>query len=180
MRHLTILATTAMAGALVASTAAAGVATGNVNLRTQPTVQAPRITTIPAGAQVQVHSCPSWCNVTYAGHTGWASSNYIDPGGEVSGSLVALAAVLFVWGGATAGLYTAGLAHLASRFSGGELASANAAFVFCYASGMLAGPLVIGDAMARAPAHGFPLVLAIVFAAYAVIVAVRMRRARPG
>ena len=40
---------------------------------------------------------------------------------------------------------------LASRYSGADLAGANAAFVFCYALGMLTGPLMIGDAMARAP-----------------------------
>jgi MFS family permease len=41
-----------------------------------------------------------------------------------SGSTVLLMLVLSVWGGATAGIYTVGLAHLASRFSGGNLASA--------------------------------------------------------
>ena len=42
------------------------------------------------------------------------------------------AAVLFVWGGVVAALYTVGLAHLGSRLTGRDLASANAAFVFCY------------------------------------------------
>jgi MFS family permease len=94
----------------------------------------------------------------------------------VAASYPLLVAVLVVWGGATAGLYTVGLAHLASRFSGADLAGANAAFVFCYALGMLVGPATIGDAMARAPVGGFPLVLGLVFAFYAVIAAVEARR----
>src|SRR5690606_15684335 len=57
------------------------------------------------------------------------------------------AALLFVWGGVVAGLYTVGFAHLGSRLSGNDLAMANAAFVFCYGIGMLAGPQVLGLGM---------------------------------
>ena len=96
----------------------------------------------------------------------------------VAGSVAALMAVLFVWGGATAGIYTVGLALLASRYSGPDLAGANAAFVFCYALGMLTGPLMIGDAMARAPLAGLPLILGAVFAIYAFVVASAMRQSR--
>lgn len=96
----------------------------------------------------------------------------------VSGSVLALMLVLLVWGGASAGLYTVGLAHLASRFSGGDLAGANAAFVFCYALGMLVGPIAIGDAMARAPVFGLPLVLGGAFALYSLIVGLRIALAR--
>ena len=86
-----------------------------------------------------------------------------------------LVAALFLWGGATAGIYTVGLAHLASRFSGADLAGANAAFVFCYALGMLVGPLAIGDAMARAPIAGaYRSLLGVVFCAYTIIVALRI------
>jgi MFS family permease len=94
----------------------------------------------------------------------------------LAASPAALIVVLFVWGGVTAGIYTVGLAHLSSRFSGGELASANAAFVFCYGLGMLVGPATLGDAVSRAPIFGFPLVLGIAFAIYAAIVAWRIRR----
>jgi MFS family permease len=94
----------------------------------------------------------------------------------VTESPAALIAVLFIWGGATAGIYTVGLAHLASRFSTADLVGANAAFVFCYALGMLVGPLAIGDAMDRAPTTGFPLVLGTVFVLYAILVAARMVR----
>ena len=96
----------------------------------------------------------------------------------VSGSAPALMAVLLIWGGASAGLYTVGLAHLASRFSGADLASANAAFIFCYALGMLAGPVAVGDAMARAPTFGFPLVIGSAFTIYAAVVVTRILAAR--
>ncbi|MGH6922535.1 MAG: MFS transporter [Propylenella sp.] len=92
----------------------------------------------------------------------------------VSGSALFLMLVLLVWGGASAGLYTVGLAHLASRFSAADLAGANAAFVFCYALGMLVGPIAVGDAMARAPTFGFPLILGGAFAVYSLVVAVRI------
>lgn len=93
-----------------------------------------------------------------------------------SGSILPLMAVLFLWGGSTGGIYTVGLAHLASRFRGADLASANAAFIFCYALGMLIGPAIAGDAMARAPAYGLPLTLGSAFAVYSLIVIARMVR----
>ncbi|MDQ0327255.1 MFS family permease [Rhodopseudomonas julia] len=89
-----------------------------------------------------------------------------------------LAAVLFLWGGASAGLYTVGLAHLAARFSGGDLASANSAFVFCYALGMLIGPVMVGDAMNRMPTAGFPISIGAAFGAYCIIAAARLVRSR--
>ena len=96
----------------------------------------------------------------------------------VAASPAILMAVLFVWGGVTGGLYTVGLAHLASRFSGSELASATAAFIFCYALGMLIGPLAVGDSLARWPIAGFPLVLGFVFAAYGLVMAWRIAVSR--
>lgn len=85
-----------------------------------------------------------------------------------------MAAVLFVWGGVVAGLYTIGLAHLGSRLSGRDLASANAAFVFCYGVGMIAGPQVIGSGMDIFGPHGFAWSLALFFAAYLVLALSRM------
>ncbi len=96
----------------------------------------------------------------------------------VAASPIVLMAVLCVWGGVTGGLYTVGLAHLASRFSGSALASANAAFIFCYASGMLIGPLTVGDSLVRWPIGGFPLVLGIVFGAYVLLAAWRIAVSR--
>jgi uncharacterized protein YraI len=55
-------------------------ATGDVNMRSGPGTNYAHITTIPAGAPVEVFSCPSWCQVAYAGREGWVSSNYIAAG----------------------------------------------------------------------------------------------------
>lgn len=85
-----------------------------------------------------------------------------------------IAGVLFLWGGVVAGLYTVGLAHLGSQLTGRELASANAAFVFCYAIGMLAGPQAVGVGMDIMGPEGFPLTLGIFFAAYALFAAIRL------
>jgi hypothetical protein len=43
---------------------------------------------------------------------------------------------------------------------------------------MLIGPLAVGDSMARWPIAGFPLVLGIVFGAYALIMAWRIAVSR--
>ena len=77
-----------------------------------------------------------------------------------------MAALLFVWGGVVAALYTIGLAHLGSRLSGHELASANAAFVLCYGLGMVLGPQAIGIAMDLFGANGFSWALALFFGLY--------------
>ena len=52
-----------------------------------------------------------------------------------------------VWGGGIGSLYAVGLAHLGSRYSGPDLASANAAFIMLYALGMLGGPPIAGFGM---------------------------------
>jgi len=54
---------------------------------------------------------------------------------------------MLMWGGVSGSLYTLTLAMLADRFSGSELASANAAFGTLYAFGSLCGPLLHGAAM---------------------------------
>ncbi len=92
----------------------------------------------------------------------------------VSGSWWLLAGVLFIWGGVVAGLYTVGLAHLGSRLQDGDLASANAAFVFCYAIGMLVGPQTIGATMDLVGTNGFALSLSIFFVFYVVITISRL------
>jgi MFS family permease len=84
------------------------------------------------------------------------------------------AAILFVWGGVVAGLYTVGLAHLGSRLSGRDLASANAAFVLCYGIGMLVGPQAIGLGMDLVGANGFAWSICIFFVGYLVLGVSRM------
>ncbi|MDN2564748.1 MFS transporter [Aquibium sp. A9E412] len=91
------------------------------------------------------------------------------------GRWMASAAVLFVWGGVVAALYTVGLAHLGSRLSGRDLASANAAFVFCYGIGMLVGPQAIGLGMDALGPHGFAATMAAFFAFYIVVAGRRLK-----
>lgn len=95
----------------------------------------------------------------------------------VSHSPAALFLLLFAWGGSVAGLYTVGLAHLGARFTGPELAKANAAFVFSYSLGMLVGPPAIGLGMDAYPPHGALFVIAAILGAYAVFVLLRIRAA---
>jgi MFS family permease len=60
-----------------------------------------------------------------------------------------LMGLLFIWGGIIGGIYVVGLAHLASRFAGPELAGANAAFVMLYNVGLLIGPPLTGLGLDR-------------------------------
>jgi MFS family permease len=84
------------------------------------------------------------------------------------------AIILLFWGGSVAGLYTVGLAHLGDKLHGSDLASANAAFVFCYALGMLVGPQTIGVAMDVTGHHGFAWALAFFFALYVALTLFRL------
>ncbi len=85
-----------------------------------------------------------------------------------------MALVLFFWGGSVSGLYTVGLSHLGSRLSGSDLAAANAAFLFCYAVGTVAGPQAIGSAIDLAGANGFAWAIAAFFATYVLLSGARL------
>ncbi|WP_105419511.1 MFS transporter [Neorhizobium sp. T25_27] len=87
---------------------------------------------------------------------------------------IMMAVVLFFWGGCVSGLYTVGLAHLGSRLSGADLAAANAAFIFCYAVGTVAGPQGIGAAIDIAGNDGFAWALAGFFGFYVLVSICRM------
>lgn len=87
----------------------------------------------------------------------------------VSGDRWATFALLTVWGGVVAGLYTVGLVHLGARLKGSDLAAANAAFVFMYALGMLVGPALVGAGMDVWDPHGLAVVLAVILAAYTLL-----------
>ena len=91
-------------------------------------------------------------------------------------SFAGLAILLLAWGGLVGGLYPVGLAHLGSRSSGAELATANAAFVMFYSAGMLVGPPLLGAAMDAMPPHGLFAAMAAVFALYAALVLGGLRR----
>jgi len=92
-----------------------------------------------------------------------------------------MAALLFVWGGVVAALYTVGLAHLGSQLSGHDLASANAAFVLCYGVGMVLGPQAIGIGMDAFGPAGFGWSLGLFFAIYMAVAIGRLafRARRP-
>ncbi len=85
-----------------------------------------------------------------------------------------MAVVLLFWGGSVSGLYTVGLAHLGSRLTGADLAAANAAFIFCYAVGTVAGPQAIGAAIDISGNHGFAWAIAGFFALYVAVSAGRL------
>jgi MFS family permease len=87
---------------------------------------------------------------------------------------IMMAVILFFWGGCVSGLYTVGLAHLGSRLSGADLAAANAAFIFCYAVGTVAGPQGIGAAIDIAGNDGFAWALAGFFGFYVLVSICRM------
>jgi len=85
-----------------------------------------------------------------------------------------MAAVLLFWGGCVAGLYTVGLSHLGARLHGADLAAANAAFIFCYAIGTVAGPQAMGAAMDVAGNDGFAWAIACFFGSYLLLSLGRM------
>ena len=80
---------------------------------------------------------------------------------------------MFIWGGVTTGMYTVGLAHLGSRLKGADLAQANAAFILCYAIGMVVGPQVAGIAIDIWNPHGFAVALSAMFCTYLLLVLLR-------
>jgi MFS family permease len=93
----------------------------------------------------------------------------------VAESRIGFAILLVIWGGVAGALYTVGLAHLGARFSGRDLASANAAFVILYNAGLVIGPPLAGGGLDLYPPHGFAYALALLFAGYLVVIGTRMR-----
>lgn len=88
-------------------------------------------------------------------------------------SWILVAALLLFWGGLVSGMYTVGLTHLGSRLKGADLVAANAAFIFCYAMGTIAGPQAVGISMDLAGTDGFAWSLAVFFGLYVVLYIVR-------
>ncbi len=81
--------------------------------------------------------------------------------------------VLFVWGGAVAGLYTLGLILIGQRFAvaapgagRGDLAGANAGLIMAYTMGSMLGPALGGGAMEVWPPEGLMAVLGVAFALF--------------
>jgi MFS family permease len=80
--------------------------------------------------------------------------------------LVLFCCLLVIWGGGVGSLYAVGLAHLGSRYSGPDLAGANAAFIMLYSLGMLGGPPIAGFGMDLVPPNGFFFSIAALLAVY--------------
>jgi MFS family permease len=72
--------------------------------------------------------------------------------------------VLLLWGGISFGIYTVGLAVLGQRFSGGDIARANAAFTMVYTLGGLIGRPISGAAMDAFGRAGLTLSVAFFYA----------------
>ncbi|MEO1041391.1 MAG: MFS transporter [Pseudomonadota bacterium] len=85
----------------------------------------------------------------------------------VQADVLALYAVLFVWGGMVGGLYTAGLVVIGNTYKGTALAAANTAFVFAYAAGAIAGPLFAGGIRQGFGPQGLSVGIALALGAYA-------------
>ena len=83
-----------------------------------------------------------------------------------------------VIGGLAGTLYTVGLAALAARVPGNDLAGANAAFVVFYNAGLILGPPLIGGGLDLLPPHGFAWALLAVFLAYAATLAALLAATR--
>ena len=90
-------------------------------------------------------------------------------------SVPVLAGAMFLFGLVLSGLYTVGLAALASRFSGVDLGTANATFIMTYSVGMLLGPASMGQAIDRFGPGAMFHVAAIAMALYAALIVVRWR-----
>lgn len=58
-----------------------GYATSNANLRAGPDTGYPRVSTVPAGAALDIYGCVddwSWCDVQWRGERGWMSAGLIE------------------------------------------------------------------------------------------------------
>jgi len=87
--------------------------------------------------------------------------------------------ILFVYGGVVVGMYTVGLALLGQRFTGADLAAANAAFVVMYSAGALVGPVAGGVAMDISNPDGLTVSLAVIAGIGLVLTVLRRRAAGP-
>ena len=82
LRSLAIIAGSAIALSLPAE-ALAATTTSSVNLRSGPGTTYGIVTTIPGGVGVGVGNCvPNWCQVNYAGYSGWVATLYLANAGQ--------------------------------------------------------------------------------------------------
>ncbi len=86
------------------------------------------------------------------------------------------ACLLLLWGGMVGALYPIGLGELGRRYAGADLACANAAFIMCYALGMLAGPPLVGAGLDLYPPSGLFWAMAVMICPFLATVGLHLRR----
>ena len=86
--------------------------------------------------------------------------------------------LLFVWGGAFAGIYTMVIAALGDRYNGGELVSIYALLSVAWGTGALFGPLLGGLAMEYS-LHGLAILAAISCASFAIFATIHGEKRQP-
>ena len=96
-----------------------------------------------------------------------------------SGAPLVFDSLLFLWGGIVGALYPLGLGQLSAAYRGADLASANSAYVMCYALGMLIGPPIIGAGLDAQPAAGFFWSIVGLAALYLLVAGPQLARSRP-
>ncbi|WP_395446364.1 MFS transporter (plasmid) [Aminobacter sp. UC22_36] len=88
--------------------------------------------------------------------------------------------VVFLWGGASFGIYTMALIQLGERFTGQALIAGNAGFALAWGIGGIVGSPATGLAIQLIGHQGLPLALGLACAALAVCLLVERRRGRFG
>jgi SH3-like domain-containing protein len=82
IRQIIFVAAALTALPLHFAAASPAVVTANVNLRAGPGTANPAITTIPAGAPIDVAGCEGqWCQVTFQGQSGFVIATSVGQGG---------------------------------------------------------------------------------------------------
>lgn len=96
----------------------------------------------------------------------------------VIGTFLPAVLTLFLWGGFANGLYAVAMTIVGDRFTGAELATAQASFGVIWGIGSLIGPATTGVAMDAMGNDGLPVMLVLVAVAFLVIATIRvfMRR----
>jgi MFS family permease len=93
----------------------------------------------------------------------------------LTGSVMLLWPMMFIWGGVSWGIYTLGLSLMGERIPAMQLAAANSAFVMMYELGSFGGPIIAGGAMDLWPTFGMPAVIAMASATLVVVGLLRGR-----
>lgn len=84
--------------------------------------------------------------------------------------------LVFVWGGASFGIYTMSLIQLGERFTGQFLIAGNAAFALFWGIGGMLGSPVTGMVMQLVGHQGLPITLGVLCGVLALLLIVKLRR----